>query len=477
MDEKIFSDKTAENALIRSLLIRPEIIPEIKESLLPSHFYQEHAQSVVSAIYALHEAQQPIDPLTVVDQVQKQKQEHLLPAGYMLDLMLEDAYATSLNAESYARIIYKQWFRRDRSQALQRMAAAIYDDALGPEELQSEIENNADCLPINSKQTPHVSTALQEVFDNIDKAQRGENEKPISTGIIAIDRISNICRKGELVIWAARPGVGKTTGALVVALNIALQSIPVAFLSLEMSAKSLGTKLLASQARVNSSKIASGEVNEEEMTRLIESGNDINQCPLYIEDDTTSIATLDAIKRKITQLVRVRNTRVVIVDYLQLLTDETSSKQNFKNREQEVSKISRELKLLAMRLGITIIAVCQLSRALEGRADKRPILSDLRESGALEQNAGIVVFLYREDYYTEGPKTNIAEINIEKDREGPTGTAMAYYNGEFSLFADLTVERYDTTTHTFTSKSADALTNQATTIDTGTSYQPEPEDE
>ena len=281
----------------------------------------------------------------------------------------------------------------------------------------------------------HISEVIQETYNRLDKLNAVDNDemKPLSTGIGGIDKYITGLNRSDLILLAARPGMGKTSFALNIARSVAAaQRKKVAFFSLEMSKEQLASRLLSSEGMIPSQKIKTGKLNDDEWARLISAGDVLSNCPLYL-DDTPSI-TVPAMKAKIR---RLKDVSLVIIDYLQLM----QSGKRIENRVQEISDITRNLKILAKELDVPVLTLSQLSRASEQRTDHKPQLSDLRDSGSIEQDADIVLFLYREDYYNDQSKTpdentdkNSGECIIAKNRHGEMGSVSLHWRGEFMRF-------------------------------------------
>ena len=342
------------------------------------------------------------------------------------------------NAEVYADIVRKKYDTRALIEASRRTIEEASDGYQEPDVLIDAAEQRIfDIRQGKSIQgLQHISEVIQETYDRLDKLNSVDNDemKPISTGIKGIDNYITGLNRSDLILLAARPGMGKTSFALNIARSASVtQKKKVAFFSLEMSKEQLASRLLSTEAMIDSKKIKTGKLSEDEWSRLIQAGDVLSGSELYL-DDTPSI-TVPAMKAK---LRRLKGVSLVIIDYLQLM----QSGKRIENRVQEVSDMTRNLKILAKELNVPVITLSQLSRQSEQRADHRPQLSDLRESGSIEQDADIVLFLYREDYYNdhsdnndeETTDKNSGECIIAKNRHGEMGSVALHWRGEFMRF-------------------------------------------
>lgn len=423
----------AEQAVIGSMMVDPHCIAEVIELLHSDDFYVDENRRIFEIVYLMFNEAARIDPVTVLDRL---KQEGLYDeAGgraYLMQLM--DVTPTSANVRDYAAIV------RDKSllRAIAQTAAEIQETALAGEGEAGYIAELAEQRIYNIRHGREVKgltplkSALLDLYAMLDERSRSESRIPgISTGFYELDRQLTGLNKSDLILVAARPGMGKTAFALNLALNGAKASgKDVVVFQLEMSRDQLASRFLSSEALIDSQKLKTGDLDTEDWTKIARATNILSKLRIYV-DDNPSI-TVAEIKAKCRRLGD--GLGLIVIDYIQLM--QTGGKRN-ENRVQEVAEISRGLKIMAKELNVPVVCLSQLSRAVESRADKRPMLSDLRESGAIEQDADIVMFIYRDDYYdSESDDKNIAEIIIAKNRHGSTGTAELQWVGQYTTFSN-----------------------------------------
>ncbi|MBR4295581.1 MAG: replicative DNA helicase [Clostridia bacterium] len=428
----------AEQSLLGSILIDPESFNQIADIINASDFYiTEHTQ-IYYAMQSLFLANNEIDLVTLTDML-VQKGVYDKSGGQEYIRTLGEVVPNSLNVKDYARIVKEKSVLR----RLIEVCGEISETAYSEQDQVSHIIDNAEkkILEIaqgrDTKNFVHVKDALMQVYDhlhllNTDK----EATLGVATGFSLLDHVLAGMGKSDLILIGARPGMGKTSFALNIGTNVAKQTgKKVCIFSLEMSAEQLVTRIVASEAMIDSHKLRTGELTPEDWDSMAHTAQWLSKCDILI-DDTAGISAT-AMKAK---LRRVDNLGLVIIDYLQLMQGEGRRNDN---RVQEVADISRALKLMAKELMVPIICCAQLSRASESRTDKRPMLSDLRDSGAIEQDADVVMFLYRGDYYKtadgeEAPESNIAEVIIQKNRHGSTDTVKLGWIGKYTKFRSIT---------------------------------------
>lgn len=398
-------------------------------------FYKSAHRKVFSAMQFLFEASQPIDILTVADRLRKA--DDLDDCGGMdyLDF-LEGLVPTSAAISHHSRIIREKKVLRDLIDTATEIVASSYEDSDDAEEILDKAERSI--FEISEKRSKRSFYSIKEVvknsFDSIEKLF----EKPgmvtgVETGFRDLDQITSGLQPSDLVILAGRPSMGKTSFALDIARFAACKrKVPTAIFSLEMSKEQLGMRMLCSEARVSSVKLRTGFLASSDWPNLTAAAGRISEAPIFI-DDSPQLSNLD-IRARARRLKAEHSLGLVIVDYLQLM----HGSRKIESRQLEISEISRGLKGLAKELDVPIVALSQLSRAVESRTDKRPLLSDLRESGSIEQDADVVAFIYRDEVYEpETEKAGIAEILIRKQRNGPTGSVELAFLNEFTRFENL----------------------------------------
>src|SRR3990170_1550319 len=416
----------AETGLLGSLLIDKNAIVKVAESLLSEHFYQERHAEIYRAILSLYEKRLPADIVTVTEEFKKvDKYELIGGAGYLTTLV--NSVPTSAHVEHYADLVREAATKR----ALISAAATITENSFDPDREVKDLLEFAETTLFGISQQHlrqnfiPLRDALAESFDRLDELhKKGTGLRGIPTGFPDIDKKLSGMQQSNLIILAARPSVGKTTLAMNIAEYIGVhEKIPVGVFSLEMSKAQLVDLMLASQSSVDAWKITTGNLSEEDFESISNSMAELAEAPIYI-DDTPGISIIE-MRTKARRLQMESGLQLLIVDYLQL-----AKGRNLENRVQEVSEISQALKNLARELNIPVIAISQLSRAVEARGETRPQLSDLRESGAIEQDADVVMFLYRED---QEDMENI-KLSIAKHRNGPLGEVDLRFKGENRRF-------------------------------------------
>ena len=424
----------AEQSVLGSMLLDKSAIGEVTEILKGGEFYRESHKILFSAIMEIYEKDEPVDMVTLVDLLRsKDKLEAVGGISYISSLV--NSVPTTANVKSYAKIVEEKSILRNLIVSSSDIIEKCYtqDDV---EDVLSSAEKNI--FDISQKKDrgdfEHVSTVISRSFDEIEKLYKTKGEiTGIPTGFTELDTKTSGFHKGDMVLIAARPSMGKTAFELNVAVNAALKAgKSVALFSLEMSKEQLVYRMLCSEANIDAQKLRTGNLTDEEWINLARAAGPLANSKIYI-DDTPAI-TVSEVRSKCRRLKIERGVDIIMIDYLQLM----SGSRQTDSRQQEVSDISRALKALAKEMEAPVIALSQLSRAPEIRADHRPILSDLRESGSIEQDADIVMFLYRDDYYNkESEKKNIAEVIIAKQRNGPTGTVELAWLSQFTRFANL----------------------------------------
>ena len=407
-----------------------QIIPK------PEYFYLDKHRTIYTAMLDLYVDGKAINFVTLLQEMKKYRGFNESEDKAYLVSLGQAAISTS-SVEVYAQIVRENFDVRSLILASRKTIEESVEGTMAADVLIDMAEQRIfDIRQGKSIQgLQHISEVIQETYNRLDKLNAVDNDemKPLSTGIGGIDKYITGLNRSDLILLAARPGMGKTSFALNIARSVAAaQRKKVAFFSLEMSKEQLASRLLSSEGMIPSQKIKTGKLNDDEWARLISAGDVLSNCPLYL-DDTPSI-TVPAMKAKIR---RLKDVSLVIIDYLQLM----QSGKRIENRVQEISDITRNLKILAKELDVPVLTLSQLSRASEQRTDHKPQLSDLRDSGSIEQDADIVLFLYREDYYNDQSKTpdentdkNSGECIIAKNRHGEMGSVSLHWRGEFMRF-------------------------------------------
>ncbi len=423
----------AEQAVLGSVLIDPEKINDVASIITSDDFYLEEHRAIFAAMQKLSLQARDIDPVVLMDMLVKEDVYDIEQSKKYIRTIAEIVPSSS-NIKDYAKIV------RDKSllRQLIDVCADITDTAFSEQDAADKIVDSAEAKIFAIAQTKeshdfaHIRDVLIDTYRNIKEiATNPESAAGTPSGFSDLDKVLVGLGQGELVIVGARPGMGKTAFALNMATNIARSTKKsVCIFSLEMSKEQLVQRMLSSEALVESTALRSGNLMPDDWNKLAKASAFLSECDIYI-DDTTGI-NVTGMKAK---LRRMKNLGLVVVDYLQLM----QSDRKIDNRVQEVSEISRNLKLLAKELKVPVICCAQLSRTNESRTNKRPMLSDLRDSGAIEQDADMVMFLYRDEYYAEaGQEGNVAEVIVEKNRHGGRGTVKLNWFGQYTRFSTMT---------------------------------------
>ena len=423
----------AEQAVLGSMLIDSRSVAEVIGIVRPDDFFLQQNKEIYETIYSMFNFSETIDPVTVLEKMKVQGLATDKTPEYLMQLM--EITPTAANVGQYARIVRDRAMLRNLATAAGEIRETVLAGVGTPEEILESAEKKIYALRNgNAGETlQHIGVVMVGVFDRLDELSRSGNAFPgLSTGLHDLDKKINGLNKSDLLLIAARPGMGKTSLALNIALSVAKSSAKtVAFFSLEMSREQLAMRLLAIESFVDGQKMATGKLSDEEWTKLCMASASLSQTDIRIDDNPTiTVAEMNAKCR------RLDNLGMVVIDYLQLMSGSGYGKGG-DSRVNIVSEISRSLKIMAKELNVPVVCLSQLSRATESRTDKRPMLSDLRESGAIEQDADEVLFLYRDEYYNEHSEDKgIAECIVSKNRHGEIGTVKLQWIPQFQTFAD-----------------------------------------
>jgi replicative DNA helicase len=426
----------AEEALLGSLLIDTDAIFDVAAFLRPDAFYLEKNRWVYSAVLDLNEAHKPVDLITLSDELRRREQLNELGGeAYLIGLI--NLVPTSVNARSYGRIVEAAALRRRMIKAASTIANLAYEE---DEDVNVVIDRAEQALfSVSEERTTRDLVPVREIargyLERIEELHaRGDDVIGVPTSFNDLDRLLGGLNKSDLIIIAARPGMGKTALQLAIGQAAARRfDKRVAMFSLEMSSEQMVQRMIAAETRIDSQRLRRGDLHDSEWPIFYEAVGRLSMTNIFI-DDTPSITPMQ-LRTKCRRLYAEHGIDLIMVDYLQLMQAEYT--QN--NRVQEISEISRSLKGLARELDVPLVANSQLSRAVEQRQDKRPQLSDLRDSGSIEQDADVVIFIYRDEYYNPetSEKPNIAEVNIAKHRNGPTAMVNLYWHGQLATFRNL----------------------------------------
>ena len=423
----------AEQAVLGSILIDSRCITDIIGILRPEDFYLQQNQEIYKTIYTMFNFSQTIDPVTVLDKMKELGYHHENSRSYILQLM--EITPTAANAVRYANIVRDKALLRGLADAATDISETVSNQVGTASEMLEFAEKKIYALRKGerSDSLEHIGTTLHKVFDRLTELSQSDSAIPgLSTGMRDLDAKINGLNKSDLLLLAARPAMGKTAFALNVALNVAKKyKQAVAIFSLEMSREQLAMRLLSIESFVDGQKMATGKLSEDEWSKLCMASTALSQTNIQVDDNPAiTVAEMNAKCR------RVENLGLVVIDYLQLMNGSGYGKGG-DSRVNVVSEISRSLKIMAKELNVPVICLSQLSRGPESRTDKRPMLSDLRESGAIEQDADEVLFLYRDEYYNENTEDKgIAECIVSKNRHGEVGTVKLQWIPQYQTFAD-----------------------------------------
>ena len=423
----------AEQSVLGAILIDSQCITEVVGIVKPEDFYLQQNREIYEAIYTMFNYSQTIDPVTVLDKLRELGYYHDNSRDYILQLM--EITPTAANVVRYAGIVRDKAMLRGLGEAGTDIVEMVSEQVGTPSEMLETAEKKIYALRKGERgdSLEHIGTIMVKVFDHLTELSQSDSTIPgLSSGLRDLDMKINGLNKSDLILVAARPAMGKSAFALNLGVNVAKKyKKTVAIFNLEMSREQLALRLLASESFIDMSKLATGKLSEEEWGKLCMASAALSQTDIRIDDNpSVTVADINAKCR------RLDNLGLVVIDYLQLMQGSGYGKNN-ENRVVVVSEISRSLKIMAKELNVPVVCLSQLSRAVESRTDKRPILSDLRESGAIEQDADSVMFLYRDDYYNpDTEEKNVAECIVSKNRHGETGTVKLQWFGPYQTFTD-----------------------------------------
>ena len=438
MDEQLMNRQPpqsleAEQSVLGSILIDSRCVADIIDILRPEDFFLPQNREIYETVYTMFNFSETIDPVTVLEKMRQLGVYHDNTRDYVQQLM--EITPTAANAVRYANIVKDKAMLRGLADASSDISELVYDQVGTPAEILESAEKKIYALRKGDTgdSLEHIGVTLHKVFDTLTELSQSDSAIPgLSTGLRDLDKKINGLNKSDLFLIAARPAMGKTAFALNIALNVAKKyGKTVACFSLEMSREQLTMRLLANESFVELGKLLTGKLSEEEWTKLAMASAALSQTDLRVDDNPSiTVAEINAKCR------RLDNLGLVVIDYLQLMQGSGYGKTS-DNRVNVVSDISRSLKIMAKELNVPVICLSQLSRGPEGRTDKRPMLSDLRESGAIEQDADEVIFLYRDEYYNENTEEKgVAECIVAKNRHGEVGTVKLQWVGQYQTFAD-----------------------------------------
>jgi len=433
----------AEQSLLGAILFNPECMHIVRDLLKSEvYFYNTANKKIYSAFLKLYEQNVPIDAVTLINQLNKDKiLEQVGGPVYIAELI--EKVSNYSNAEYYAKIIKEKYILRTLINKANEILKESYDDSKSANDILLTAERSIFELSDETIEGgfKHIGEIVGNILKNVEALHKSKEAVPgVPSGYTKLDAITSGFQKSDLIILAARPSMGKTSLALNIAFNAAYKhKVPTAIFSLEMSAEQIVSRLISTTAKVPQDKLRTGFLDEADWARIITASELLSETPIYI-DNTYGIDPVSVLS-KLRRLKKEANIGFVVIDYLQLMKLKIG---RIENRQQEVSEISRALKGIARELNIPVMVLSQLSRQLENRPDKRPQLSDLRESGAIEQDADLVMFVYRDEKYNPDSEfKGVAEINISKHRNGPLGKFYLTFIDKFMSFENYADERFD----------------------------------
>ena len=435
-------DQVAEKSLLGAIMLQDSVMPEILTILKPSDFYEKRHEVIFDAMSRLYDQHKPIDLLTLTSELRSQKNlKDVGGAPYLTEL--SNFVPAASHAKAYADIIEKASVRRRLIKAGNEIAAKAYEEGVNTGDLIGAAERQLFEVSDKIVKSDYVAMdeLLADAFDRIEELHKNKGAlRGLKTGFRDLDKKTAGFQKGDLIIIGARPAMGKTTFAQNLAYNIAsINKNGVLFFSMEMAANEIIDRMISDVSGVDNWKMRTGNLSDEEFSKIGEALGEMDEIPIYIDD--TSSMTIVELRNKARRAMHDHDIGIVIVDYLQLIA---GSDRYAGNRVQEVTEISRGLKILARELKIPVVALAQLSRSVTGRDDPRPVLSDLRESGSIEQDADLVMFLHRPDYYRQNDdnyeETHITELLVAKHRHGAVGKIELYFHPELLRFMSLDKE-------------------------------------
>lgn len=434
LSQQIPQSLEAEQSVLGAMLIDSRCIANVIGALRPEDFFLQQNRDIFETIYSMFNFSEVVDPVTVLNKMKERGvYDEKTTSNYLMQLM--EITPTAANVMEYAGIVRDKAMLRSIMQVGAEISEAAKEEAGTASGILESAEKKVYALRKGSSTEglEHIGTVLVRVFDRLAELSQLDQEFPgLSTGLRDLDRKINGLNKSDLVLIAARPGMGKTSIALNMALHAAKHSgKTVVFFSLEMSREQLAMRLISNESFVDNQKLVTGRLSEEEWGKISLASSALSQTDLRVDDNpSVTVAEMNAKCR------RIDNLGLVLIDYLQLMTAAEAGRRA-ENRVTVVSEISRALKIMAKELNVPVICLSQLSRANESRPDKRPMLSDLRESGAIEQDADEVMFIYRDDYYhPDTEEKNVAEVIVAKNRHGETGTVKLQWLPQYTTFAD-----------------------------------------
>lgn len=424
----------AEQSVLGSMLIDSRCVGDVLDIVQAENFYLKQNRDIFETIYVMFNFSEPIDPVTVLNKMKERGVADERTGDYLVQLM--DVTPTAAYAKQYAAIVHEKGLLRTLAETTDEIANTVYEGVGTADEILESAEKKIYAIRKGESgdSLQKIGTVLVDVYSRLSELAASDQDFPgLSTGLRDLDRKINGLNKSDFILIAARPGMGKTSIALNIALNVAKKyDKTVAIFSLEMSREQLATRLVSNESFVDNQKLTTGKLSEEDWGKIGIAASALSATDIRIDDNPSiTVAAINAKCR------RLDNLGLIIIDYLQLMTTAGYGSNRGDNRVNVVSDISRAMKIMAKELNVPVVCLSQLSRANESRQDKRPLLSDLRESGAIEQDADCVMFLYRDDYYNENSEEqNVAECIVAKNRHGETGTVKLQWIPQYTTFSD-----------------------------------------
>ena len=421
------------------MLLDSEVLDRLEGSITADAFYKEAHRKIWESMVVLRSRRDPVDLVTLSEELRQSGElENIGGLSYLVGL--SESTPTAAYAEYYGRIVSEKWTLRKLISAAGDAMKLAYDEAGSLEDILDTAGRRVLEVATQGSKTEFqgMRELVHQTFEHIQALYENKGTPDgVRSGFHELDSMIGGLTAGSLNIIAARPSMGKTAFALTIAQNVALrENLATAIFSLEMPAVQLVTRMLCSEARIDMNRLRQGQLTDRDFSRLVDVAGRISESPILIDD--TSDMTLMELRARARRLHTQHKLGLIVIDYLQLMSGPNTSKNVGENRQQEIAQISRGLKGLARELSVPVVALSQLSRAVEARPNKRPMLSDLRESGSIEQDADLVMFIYRDEYYNQhSEKAGIAEIIVGKQRNGPTGTTELQFHAQHVRFNDL----------------------------------------
>lgn len=434
-----------EEAVLGAIMLEKNAFETVSEFLKPESFYKDQHGLVYKAFQSLHEKKSAIDILTTTEELRQLGTLETVGGAYWVT-QLTNRVASAANIEHHARIIKQKYIQRELIRMSGEISTEAFDDTADPYEIIDRFEKQINLLGLVDSVEMDWEDHVDAAFEHVESIDSEAGMSGIPSGLSSLDAITKGFQNGELIVLGARPGMGKSCALVTIALNAAKMGYAIDLYSLEMSGRAMVMRALSFKAQIDADKLKTGQMIDDEWLNLINAKEELKKLPIHLDDFPSQKPS--SIRRKIKKGVKERGTKLILIDYLQLM-DGSEAEGGKANRTNQIGHISRALKAIAKECNVPIIALSSLSRSVEQRSDKRPMQSDLRDSGDIESDADMIGFIYRPEYYgitedSEGNSTRgLAEFIIVKNRNGKTDTALLKFNGAFSMFRDWEYDAFE----------------------------------